>query len=308
MDQARLGTAPHQPPARAPGTGLAPHLGRVAAALAFTAGAILVLAAVGKAITWHTSGQATIGPWAAPRWLAAGLAFWEAGLGLALCLGIASRTARLAGAVTYGGFALLATWWASTGTASCGCFGAVAMPPLIMAPLDALLAGALIVMARSQGQGSGGARAAAGGRRLALAGGIAVLVAAWGATGPPAVRVGAHLPAALALPAACTQGTWVLCFYRSTCARCRHDLPLWLAQARFDAALLHPRTWAFIAVDGGDGGDDADDPFPPDSPFMHLAIRDRAQPTPWFARLEGGVLTIASGQPPAPFGSARPPL
>ena len=144
-------------------------------------------------------------------------------------------------------FAGVAGWRWFGGETSCGCFGAIHVPPAITCLLDLTLS---LVWSRSvDGPGATRFRNRSGLVVAVVCAGIAVLIAVPWRTSPADVAATAPDPEL-------RQGHWIVVAYRTDCSHCRRDFPTWLGEARRAVQRRPGRgqaatRWAFARLDPG---------------------------------------------------------
>jgi len=211
----------------------------------------VVLAFAILAKVWaEVSGRAAIDAVPAWRYLAAAHILFESVLLAWIVGGWWQPWLRRCCAVVFAVFAAVAAqrWYA--GEVSCGCFGAIQVPPAATVALDAVLCLAWLRRTSEAGRPRLGLALAALG--LCLAGAV---LAPWSL---PSRDLASTAP-----DPALLHGHWIVVAYRTDCSHCRRDFPAWLAEARrqtrrrplFGPAAPAPR-WAFARVGAREQTDD----------------------------------------------------
>ncbi len=195
-------------------------------------------------------------------WVLASLITGEVVLAWWLCVAHRHRLVLATAAALFTAFAAWTAWQTIRGDLSCGCFGPMQVPPMLMLAIDLLMAIGLwggvrgSTFLRSRWWHWAGA--------VCLAGSIAGM-AAWGrprdADAPAATTttsVAAHAPTppgwryrpGMSLGIADPQvrrGTWRVICYRYACPHCQAHLATWAYTAR--EAATAGEQWAFLWLD-----------------------------------------------------------
>ena len=187
-----------------------------------------------------------------------------------LLVGIYAREARMAASGLFLAFAGYACWRLVAGAGSCGCFGAVDVPPAVMLALDLLVVTALF------GCPSTDAITKTGPLRWTMALTAALVVPTTAAifadrpVGPdgmaadglvvlkPETWTGRPFPLLehVAIPASLDSGRWTVVLYRHDCADCLRDLPRHEALAKRLAEERSGHRVALVSVPPHAGGAD----------------------------------------------------
>ena len=269
---------------------------------------VLGTSAINKGIELWLDPAVTLGPLSVPRNAMAILVGIELALSLLLLSGIWSQWLHRTCILLFSIFALVATWLAISGAASCGCFGRLHVPPAITAALDALLVLALLLQGdRRRAEPSPGfwPRILAG---MGIASGMmaALLlslrtpdVAGAIASATPVMQTGQFDPAAAGVSEV-AQGRWVVVLYRSDCPHCKTHLGEWASLARLDQD-MRPRRWAFMNVDASTVVGDLLDQYPT-SGLLRLRKAMPEASTPTTVVLRDGVVQRVYGAPDVLLG------
>jgi hypothetical protein len=269
---------------------------------------VLGASAVTKGMELWLDPAVALGPFSVPRNAMAILVGIELALSLLLVSGIWSRWLRRTCILLFSAFALVATWLAISGAASCGCFGRLHVPPAFTAGLDALL---VLALWRSGDHRPAGSSPSTW-RRILAGAGIAVGMAAALllsfrapdvagaiASAAPVTQTGRFDPAAAGVSEV-ARGRWVVVLYRSDCPHCKTHLGEWASLARLDQD-MRPRRWAFMNVDAATVTGDLLDQYPT-SGLLRLRKAMPEASTPTTVVLRDGVVQRVYGAPDVLLG------
>lgn len=229
--------------------------GRISCAARAAAALLLLAAAAGKSAELWSAPTIEVAGLALPRWLAAIAIAGETALAAWLLAGIRSRIAASVAAILFAAFACISLASAWSGALSCGCFGRIAVHPLLTASVDAIVAAGLL---RTWRDAPTTPRRYARSALTACAAAACALGVVLTLHRPGIIAALPGLQAATADPqpeVRIARGQWVVVLFRRSCPDCREHLAEWWDLAESDA-LDGTRNWAFIEVEAEPGSAD----------------------------------------------------